>query len=141
MLPRPALAALVAGVALAIAACRDPAAGAGTSCAGPQPTLSSRSVVPGQQVILSVDWLHSGCRDMGGSAGARQSEAPLVDVPVEVVQGATHTVVGTVSGRGERFTGTLTFTLPGTLQPGDASVVLGGGAAGTSVPIVVVPTG
>jgi hypothetical protein len=31
--------------------------------------------------------------------------------------------------------------VPGTLRPGDATVVLGGDAAGTSLPIVVAPSG
>jgi hypothetical protein len=140
VLPRPVIS--VAGLAVAVLACATVGCGArgadaAASCVGPRPSLSDRSVLPGQQVTFVVEWLHKGCHDNP----AAEPEVALVDVPVEVVQGGSHTRVGTMSGRGPHFTGTLTFMVPGTLRPGDATVVLGGDAAGTSLPIVVAPSG
>ena len=110
----------VLGAVLSVAGCGS-STSAAASCVGPQLALSPVAAAAGQEVAFSVEWLHSGCRDTVPSS---ETEAPLLDVPVEVVQGSAHAVVGTVSGTGEHFSGSLTFALPAWLRPGTAEVVL-----------------
>ena len=115
----PLLAAAVLAPAL-VAACGTAGATA-ASCVGPRAALSPASAAPGQQVAYTVEWLHSGCRD---TVPSDEVEKPLLDVPVEVVQGFASAVVGTVSGTGAHFRGSLTFALPAWLRPGTAELVL-----------------
>jgi hypothetical protein len=119
---RPALLAL-SGAVLVLAGCGQSTSGAGVgaSCAGPQPAVAPATAAPGEQVAFSVEWLHSGCRDTSPSD---EVEKPLLDVPVEMVQGGRSAVVGTVSGTGEHFSGALRFALPAWLRPGPAELVL-----------------
>ena len=109
------------GSLVPVAACAPPTSGVAASCAGPRLALSPVSAAPGQQVGLSVEWLHSGCAD---TVPVVDPEGALADVPVEVVQGSTRAVVGTISGRGPQFTGALQFALPEWLRPGPAALVL-----------------
>jgi hypothetical protein len=112
--------ATVAAV-LVLAGCgTSTTSGVGGSCAGPQPALAPDRAAVGQQVTYTVDFLATGCRDTDPSDEVVQ---PLRGVPVEVVQGSAHVVVGTVSGSGERYTGSLTFALPAWLRPGTAEVL------------------
>jgi hypothetical protein len=102
---------------------------------GPQLALSPVAAAAGQEVALSVEWLHSGCADTYPGA---DTEAPLVDVQVETVQGAARAVVGTVSGTGPHVSGALRFALPRWLRPGTAELVLDAPGSGR-LPFTVVP--
>jgi hypothetical protein len=108
---------------LATAGCGGPTTetGAGGSCVGPQAALAPGAAAAGQQVTYTVEWLSVGCRDTDPSD---EVVTPLRDVRVEVVQGTGSAVVGTVSGTGPRYAGSLAFVLPGWLRPGTAEVVL-----------------
>jgi hypothetical protein len=109
--------------------------GAGASCAGPQPALAPARAAVGQQITYTVDFLATGCRD---TVPSDEVVRPLHGVPVEIVQGSGHAVVGTVSGSGERYTGSLSFAVPAWLRPGTADVVLHGPVP-TRLPFTVVP--
>jgi hypothetical protein len=123
-------------VLLALAGCgTSVGAGAAASCVGPQPTLVPTTAAPGDRMSLSVQYLHSGCRDTNPSD---EVEKPLLHVRVEVVQGSARGVVGTVSGTGEHFSGALSFALPSWLRPGPAEVVLGAPVP-DRLPFTVVP--
>jgi hypothetical protein len=113
---------VMAGTLFAAAGCgTSTASGVGGSCAGPQPSLSPDRAAVGQQVTYTVDFLATGCRDTNPSD---EVVKPLPGVPVEIVQAGSHAVVGTVSGAGDRYTGSLTFAVPAWLHPGTAEVVL-----------------
>jgi hypothetical protein len=126
---------LVAALLLALASgCTSGGAGAGAaaSCVGPQVTVSPAEVAVGDDVLVSVEWLREGCNDHTGA----DEEQPLTDVPVSFVQGDTTVLLGTVSGTGDRYTGSLTAAVPVTGVPGAATVtVLHGNAA----PLTVLP--
>lgn len=123
-------------VLLAVGGCGTAATGgAAASCAGPQPVLAPDTASVGQQVDYTVEFLHSGCRDTNPSD---EVEEPLRDVRVEVVQGSGHAVVGTVSGTGEHYSGSLSFLLPEWLRPGSAEIVLHAPAT-DRLPFTVVP--
>jgi hypothetical protein len=126
---------LVATVVAAGCGATTGTSGAGGSCAGPLPTVAPTSAAAGERVSFSVEWLHSGCRDTNLS---HEVEKPLLDVPVEVAQGSAHAVVGTVSGSGEHFSGTLRFPLPVWLRPGPAALLLDGPVVQT-LPFTVLP--
>lgn len=126
----------LAALLFAVAGCgSSPTAGTAASCVGPQPALAPAQAAAGQQVVYTVEWLHSGCRDTDPSD---EVEKPLLDVGVEVVQGSGHALVGRVSGTGEHFSGSLTFALPDWLRPGTAEIVLHAPAA-ERLPFTVVP--
>jgi hypothetical protein len=109
--------------------------GVGGSCAGPLPTVAPTAAAAGERVSFSVEWLHSGCRDTNPGT---EVDKPLLDVPVEVAQGSLHAVVGTVSGRGERFRGVLWFPLPAWVRPGPAELLLDGPVV-QRLPFTVLP--
>ena len=75
-------------------------------------------------MTVRVEWLHEGCDDHSGA----DEERPLTDVPVAFVQGGTEVRLGTVSGTGERYAGTLTAVVPPGGVPGAAVVTVGEGS-------------
>ena len=115
-------AAVLGAALLAVAGCGTTGTdGAAASCVAPQAALAPDRAAAGQQVTYTVEWLHSGCRDTNPSD---EVEEPLLDVRVEIVQGTNQAVVGTVSGTGEHFGGSLAFVLPAWRRPGTAEGVL-----------------
>ena len=120
-----ALAALLAG-------CAGGGAGAAASCVGPLVSLSPASAAVGDEVTVDVEWLREGCNDTPGA----DEERALIDVPVSFVQGGTEVRLGTVSGTGERYAGTLTTAVPSAGVPGPAVVVVG---EGSSAALTVLP--
>jgi hypothetical protein len=132
----PGRAIVLAATLLATAGCgTSTTSGVGASCAGPQPALAPDRAAVGQQVTYTVDFLATGCQDTNPSDEVVE---PLRGVPVELVQGSGHAVVGTVSGSGERYSGSLTFAVPAWLRPGTAEVVLRAPVA-DRLPFTVVP--
>ena len=106
--------------------------GGGASCAGPQLSVSPTQARPGDQVTVSVEWLHEGCDDTGGPSDERPATATVV-----FVQGAEETALGTVAGAGETYAATLTAVVPAGATPGVSTVGLGDGwGVGTDVTVL-----
>lgn len=96
--------------------------GAAAGCVGPElvaltPDRGSAST----SVEMTVEWLREGCNDHTGADEERPSE----DVPVYFSQQDGETLVGTMTGAGERYRDTLRFQVPATATPGPAELYLG----------------
>ena len=80
-------------------------------------------------VTLTVEFLHDGCSDTFtiGPDGPKpvETETPRRNVPVYFVQQSDETLVGTMSGTGAHFSGTLRFVVPSSARPGAATLLLG----------------
>jgi hypothetical protein len=95
---------------------------ASASCVGPQLVALSPDQGPALASIdLTVEWLREGCNDTNGS----DEERARSDVPVFFAQQDDETLVGTVTGSGERYSATLRFQVPDTATPGSAVLSLG----------------
>jgi hypothetical protein len=125
--------------ALLLAGCGAGADGGdgAASCVGPQVALTPAEAVPGAPVTAEFELLHEGCDDHTGA----DEERAMVDVPVSFVQEGLDVPLGTVTGRGERWTATLEFAVPADSRPGGAAIRLGD--AGGAVPgsFTVLPAG
>ena len=104
------------------------------ACVGPQLGLAPAAAAVGDDLTVTVEWLREGCDDTGGA----DEERPVSDVPVVLVQGGTRVQLGTVSGRGDRYAGSLTASVPGEARPGPATVVLEHGGS-PAVDLTVLP--
>ena len=110
---------------LLLVGCGTGGAGAAASCVGPQVTLAPGAAAVGEEITVTVEWLREGCNDHSGA----DEERPRTDVAVSFVQGESEVPLGTVSGTGERFSGTLTAVVPAVGRPGVATVGVGPGAS------------
>jgi hypothetical protein len=119
----PAGAAVVLLSALVSSGCAG-SGGVAASCVGPQVALTPAEAAVGERVTVTVEWLREGCNDYTGADEERAS----VDVPVSFVQGDTRVHLGAVSGTGDRFSATLTATVPADGAAGPAEVVVGDSA-------------
>jgi hypothetical protein len=114
---------------LLVAAC-DSSSGAAASCVGPQlVSLSPDRGAAHAAVTLSVEWLHNGCNDTvyvgpNGPSPANE-ETPRMNVPVYFAQQSHETLVGTMSGTGAHYRGSISFAVPATARPGHATLLLG----------------
>ncbi|GAB3353509.1 hypothetical protein [Modestobacter lapidis] len=129
--------ALGAGlVALLLAGC-GAGGGAVAACVGPQVTLSPTEGPPGTPVTAEFEWLREGCNDYPGA----DEETAMVDVPVSFVQGGVEVPLGTVTGRGERWSATLQFTVPDESRPGGAGIRLHHADGAVPTGFTVLPPG
>jgi hypothetical protein len=111
----------IAPVLLATA-CGPGGTGASASCVGPQLVALSPDHGPALSSIdVTVDWLREGCNDYSGA----DEERPWSDVQVYFAQQETRTLVGTMTGAGDRYSATLRFQVPPAATPGPAILYLG----------------
>ncbi|MGY1855173.1 hypothetical protein [Modestobacter sp. SYSU DS0290] len=111
-------------------------AGVAGGCTGPQLSVAPAEARVGEEVTISVEWLHEGCDDTGRGL---EEERPATASAVLVQDGAV-TTLGALTGRGERFSDQLDVTLPAGAVPGPASVALetgDGSSRGGSADLVV----
>lgn len=109
-------------VALMFVAACGAGNGSSASCVGPQlVSLSPDEGAADAAVTLTVEWLRDGCNDYTGADEGR----PRKDVPVYFSQRADETLVGTLSGTGAHFRGSIRFLVPTTARPGPATLLLG----------------
>ena len=119
----------VVAALMLVAAC-GAGGGASASCVGPQlVSLSPGTGAADASVTLTVDWLRNGCNDtvVVGPDGPHPAdeETPRTDVPVYFSQQPDETLVGTMSGTGAHFRGSIRFVVPRTARPGPATLLLG----------------
>jgi hypothetical protein len=120
-------------LALLLAGCGADGLGGAASCVGPSVTLDPVQARVGDDVTVTVEWLHEGCNDHDGA----DEERALRDVPVSFMQGGTRVLLGTVSGTGERYTGSLAAPVPAEAAPGAAVIAVGGD--GNTADLTVAP--
>jgi len=92
---------------------------AAASCVGPQVSVSSVSVSPGETVTVFGKWLHSGCDD-----GSGEEEQPYSDVAVLFLQADRSIELARVDATGDRSTATIDVSIPADAPPGAAALAI-----------------